>query len=96
VKMAANGDAALTAAVASPTRSPQNIARDVYRHPKESLSFWGLKPAWRFWKSGPAGATGQKSWRHMRKPQAALIARPFRPHRNPFQQSSRKPRYRAQ
>jgi predicted methyltransferase len=25
-------------------RSPQNVARDVYRHPEESLSFWGLKP----------------------------------------------------
>jgi predicted methyltransferase len=35
---------ALTAAVGNPERSPQNVARDVYRHPKESLSFWGLKP----------------------------------------------------
>jgi predicted methyltransferase len=35
---------ALSAAVASPVRSPQNVVRDVYRHPKESLSFWGLKP----------------------------------------------------
>ncbi len=39
-----NADMALAAAVASPVRSPQNVARDVYRHPKESLSFWGLKP----------------------------------------------------
>jgi len=38
------GDTALAAAVASPTRSPQNVARDVYRHPQQSLSFWGLKP----------------------------------------------------
>ena len=39
-----NGDMALAVAVASPVRSPQNVSRDVYRHPKESLSFWGLKP----------------------------------------------------
>lgn len=43
-RAAGNTDMALTAAVASPLRSPQNVARDVYRHPKESLSFWGLKP----------------------------------------------------
>ncbi|HEX3664832.1 MAG TPA: hypothetical protein VHU23_06350, partial [Rhizomicrobium sp.] len=43
-KAPGNGDAGLTAAVASPTRSLRNVARDVYRHPKESLSFWGLKP----------------------------------------------------
>jgi len=43
-KTAGHGDIALTAAVESPARSPQNVARDVYRHPKESLSFWGLKP----------------------------------------------------
>ena len=39
-----SGDTALIAAVASPVRSPQNVARDVYRHPQQSLSFWGLKP----------------------------------------------------
>jgi predicted methyltransferase len=43
-KAAGNSDIALAAAVESPVRSPQNVARDVYRHPKESLSFWGLKP----------------------------------------------------
>ena len=44
VKTPRNGDMALVAAVESPARSPQNVARDVYRHPKESLSFWGLTP----------------------------------------------------
>jgi predicted methyltransferase len=43
-KTPTNGDMALIAALASPVRSPQNVKRDVYRHPKESLSFWGLKP----------------------------------------------------
>ena len=37
-------DAALAAAVAGTWRSPQNRARDAYRHPLESLTFWGLKP----------------------------------------------------
>lgn len=37
-------DAALTAAIASITRSEADRARDVYRHPYESLTFWGLRP----------------------------------------------------
>src|SRR5215472_2987845 len=37
-------DGALATAVRSPTRDPKNVARDRYRHPRESLSFWGLRP----------------------------------------------------
>lgn len=37
-------DGALATAVRSNQRSPQNVARDQYRHPRESLSFWGLRP----------------------------------------------------
>jgi predicted methyltransferase len=37
-------DAALQAAVASPLRTPANVARDGARHPYDSLVFWGLKP----------------------------------------------------
>src|SRR5215472_8538996 len=37
-------DGALASAVNSPIRDPKNIARDRYRHPRESLSFWGLRP----------------------------------------------------
>jgi len=54
-KAASNADAALTAAVESPTRSPQNPARDIYRHPKESLSFWGLKPGMAILEIWPGG-----------------------------------------
>jgi len=36
--------AALKAAVASPTRTPANAARDKYRHPAETLAFFGVKP----------------------------------------------------
>ena len=37
-------DAALATVVRGPQRSPENMARDRFRHPRESLSFWGLKP----------------------------------------------------
>jgi predicted methyltransferase len=35
---------ALAAAIDAPTRSPANIARDKYRHPAETLAFFGVKP----------------------------------------------------
>lgn len=34
----------LAAAVAAPTRTATNIARDKYRHPAETLAFFGVKP----------------------------------------------------
>ena len=34
----------IAAAVADPARKPENRARDVYRHPAQTLSFFGLKP----------------------------------------------------
>jgi len=37
-------DSALSAAIDGAWRDPQNRARDAYRHPYESLKFWGLKP----------------------------------------------------
>lgn len=37
------GDA-IAAAVAAPTRTPANLARDAYRHPAETLAFFGVKP----------------------------------------------------
>jgi predicted methyltransferase len=36
-------DAALKAVLASPHRQPGNAARDKYRHPRETLEFFGLK-----------------------------------------------------
>ena len=38
------GDSAIAAAIAAPTRSPANRARDAYRHPAETLAFFGVKP----------------------------------------------------
>ena len=37
-------DEALQAAIGSDTRPAADIARDVYRHPFETLTFWGLTP----------------------------------------------------
>ncbi|WP_141733845.1 class I SAM-dependent methyltransferase [Oligoflexus tunisiensis] len=34
----------LEEAVASPFRTPQNMQRDIYRHPVETLKFFGIKP----------------------------------------------------
>ena len=34
----------LAAALASPARTPKFVARDVYRHPAETLRFFGLRP----------------------------------------------------
>jgi predicted methyltransferase len=48
-------DGALMDAVRSPDRSPQNVARDRYRHPRESLSFWGLKPGTKILEIWPGG-----------------------------------------
>jgi predicted methyltransferase len=36
---------ALRAAAAAPTRTAANLARDTYRHPVETLSFFGVKPS---------------------------------------------------
>lgn len=41
---AATPDSALATAVAAATRTPTNVARDKYRHPKETLTFFGVEP----------------------------------------------------
>jgi predicted methyltransferase len=40
----AKADDAIAAAVAAPTRTPANTARDRYRNPAETLAFFGVKP----------------------------------------------------
>lgn len=37
-------DTALQAAIDSPSRSPANVARDAYRHPGQTLAFFGIRP----------------------------------------------------
>lgn len=48
-------DPALAAAIAAPTRTPANVARDRYRHPAETLSFFGLKPGQTVVEIWPSG-----------------------------------------
>jgi predicted methyltransferase len=51
----ASGDKALQAAVAGDWRSADEKARDRYRHPVESLTFWGLKPGMTLLEVQPGG-----------------------------------------
>ena len=37
-------DTSIAAAVDAPSRSPANVARDAYRHPRETLGFFGVEP----------------------------------------------------
>jgi predicted methyltransferase len=43
--LSASHRTALAAAAAAPTRTPANVLRDRYRHPVETLSFFGVKPS---------------------------------------------------
>ncbi len=45
----------LDAALAAPTRTPANVARDKYRHPKETLTFFGVKPGDKVVELWPGG-----------------------------------------
>ena len=60
-------DTALKAAVASPTRSAEDRARDDARHPYESLTFWGLTPGMTVVEIEPGGASW---WRNILEPYA--------------------------
>ena len=48
-------DAALKAAIAADSRSAENRARDAWRHPYDSLRFWGLRPGATVIEIGPGG-----------------------------------------
>jgi predicted methyltransferase len=41
---AVHADTAIASAVDSPSRTPANVARDQYRHPRETLGFFGVEP----------------------------------------------------
>ncbi len=47
--------AEIAAAVAAPSRTPANVARDTFRHPAETLSFFGVKPTHTVVEIWPAG-----------------------------------------
>lgn len=50
-----DGDPALTEAVAGKWRTAEDRARDRYRHPVESLVFWGLEPGMTVLEVQPGG-----------------------------------------
>ncbi|WP_242124820.1 methyltransferase [Sphingobium sp. Sx8-8] len=45
----------IATAVASPSRTPANVARDPYRHPSETLAFFGVKPNQTVVEYSPSG-----------------------------------------
>ena len=55
VNAVAADDAALKAAIAAPTRTPANVARDPARHPYETLSFFGIQPTMTVVELTPSG-----------------------------------------
>jgi predicted methyltransferase len=48
-------DDALKSAVASKSRSPENVKRDVFRHPYETLTFFGIRPDMTVVEFAPGG-----------------------------------------
>ncbi len=74
---AADADAGATAlqtAIAGEWRSAEAKARDVHRHPAESLTFWGLKPGMTILELQPGGASW---WTEILAPYARLTGGEF-------------------
>ena len=75
-------DAALQAAVASPDRPAADVARDVYRRPFETLTFWGLTPGSTIVEIEP-GRAGW--WRTILEPYAAATGGTYVPVNRPLE-----------
>lgn len=45
----------IAAAIAAPSRTPKNVARDKYRHPAETLAFFGVTPSQTVVEYAPSG-----------------------------------------
>ena len=75
-------DAALQAAVASETRPAADRARDVFRHPYESLTFWGLRPGLTVVEIEP-GRAGW--WRNILEPYAQATGGTYVPISRPLE-----------
>jgi len=69
----AKKDKAIETAVAGDWRSTEAKARDVYRHPIESLAFWGLKPGMTILELQPGGGW----WTEILAPYARLTKGEF-------------------
>ncbi len=75
-------DTALQAAVASATRPEADRARDIYRHPFETLTFWGLQPGLTVVEIEP-GRAGW--WRNILEPYAAATGGRYVPVNRPLE-----------
>jgi predicted methyltransferase len=75
-------DKALQAAVAAPTRPPEDRSRDAARHPYESLTFWGLQPGLTVVEIEP-GRAGW--WRNILEPYAAQTGGTYMPVNRPLE-----------
>jgi predicted methyltransferase len=75
-------DEALKTAVASPSRPEADRARDAWRHPYESLTFWGLRPGMTVVEIEPGGASW---WRHILEPYAAATGGRYVPVNRPLE-----------
>ncbi|SFS31044.1 class I SAM-dependent methyltransferase [Brevundimonas viscosa] len=75
-------DAALQAAVASETRPAADRARDAFRHPFETLTFWGLRPGLTVVEIEP-GRAGW--WRNILEPYAAATGGTYVPVNRPLE-----------
>ena len=75
-------DAALQAAVASPNRPAADVARDVYRRPFDTLTFWGLTPGSTIVEIEP-GRAGW--WRNILEPYAAATGGTYVPVNRPLE-----------
>ena len=70
---AAKNDVQIEKAVAGEWRSADNKSRDVYRHPAEALTFWGLKPGMTVLELQPGGGW----WTEILAPYARLTKGEF-------------------
>jgi predicted methyltransferase len=71
---AAHADDALKAAIASPTRTPANVARDPARHPYETLTFFGIRPDMTVVELAPGGGWYTEILAPYLAPKGRLIA----------------------
>ena len=69
----ARADDALKAALANPQRTPANVARDVWRHPYETLSFFGIRPDMTVVELSPGGGWYTEILAPYLKPRGQLI-----------------------
>ncbi|RZJ19193.1 MAG: methyltransferase [Brevundimonas sp.] len=75
-------DEALKTAIASTARPEADRARDVYRHPFETLTFWGLTPGATIVEIEPGGAGW---WRNILEPYAGATGGRYVPVNRPLE-----------